>query len=164
MQSPACTVTSPRPSNWVRNQPRITKIRWKVVSWMCRLAPPPGSNFLIARPIVPPTRPAFAWARPRSRYSRNGRRPLRVHSVPSSRDRTIFGFSLDMTSPVVDRDRPRATIVASAGAPGKRFAREDEDEDRHVARPSEACGADRTLRHGVPPGGGAGGVADQADP
>jgi hypothetical protein len=46
--------------------------------------------------------------------------------VSSSRDRTIFGFSLDMTSPIdgpsldaVDRDRTRVTIVASAGAPGK---------------------------------------------
>src|SRR5262245_58068289 len=50
--------------------------------------------------MVPPTRPSVASARPRSRYSRNGRRPLRVHSAPSSRDRTILGLGLDMGPPV----------------------------------------------------------------
>src|SRR4029079_19025431 len=55
---------------------------------------------------------------------------LRVQSVPSSRDSTILGFSVDMFPPVrsidaaalVDYGRLPATIVASARTPGKHFA------------------------------------------
>src|ERR1700716_3122086 len=68
----------------------------------------------MARPMVPPMRPSVASASPRSRYSRNGRRPLRVQSVPSSRDSTILGFSVDMfPSCLIDRYRqPWWTMAA----------------------------------------------------
>ena len=51
---------------------------------------------------------------PGSRYSRNGRSPLRVQSVPSSRDSTILGFSVDMfPSSSIDRcGRPWWTMAA----------------------------------------------------
>src|SRR3954453_20558529 len=58
----------------------------------------------MARPMVPPMRPSVASASPRSRYSRNGRSPLRVQSVPSSRDSTILVFSVDMFPPVRSLD------------------------------------------------------------
>src|ERR1700704_7064736 len=123
----------------------------------------------MARPIVPPMRPSVASASPRSRYSRNGRRPLRVHSVPSSRDSTILGFSVDMfpsrlnrsiPAALVDYGRLPATIVASARTPGKHFAQASattsaahdggpaksaaaarEEDDGHESRAARALGA-----------------------
>src|SRR5262245_47899117 len=74
----------------------------------------------MARPIVPPTRPSVASASPRSRYSRNGRRPLRVHSAPSIRDSTILGFSSDMIPPVA-----RQTPAGACGGPWLRASSGD---------------------------------------
>src|SRR4029453_2862855 len=65
-------------------------------------------------------RPSVASASPRSRYSRNGRRPLRVHSAPSIRDSTILGFSSDMVPPVA-----RQTPAGACGGPRLRASSGD---------------------------------------
>src|SRR3977135_79302 len=96
----------------------------------------------MARPMVPPTRPSVASARPRSRYSRKGRRPLRVQLAPSSRDTTILGFSLDMIPPV---DRWTATNISLGGLwPVARYNR------RKRRHPEQALRANirQTPRHG----------------
>src|SRR5262245_11505110 len=91
----------------------------------------------MARPIVPPTRPSVASASPRSRYSRNGRRPLRVHSAPSIRDSTILGFSSDMVPPV-ERQTPAGAcggprLRASSGDKVKSVAHDDGAADSAAA-------------------------------
>src|SRR5262245_13241575 len=100
----------------------------------------------MARPIVPPTRPSVASASPRSRYSRNGRRPLRVHSAPSIRDSTILGFSSDMIPPVA-----RQTPAGACGGPWLRAS--SGDKVISVAHDGIAAGEEndgRQSRHGRP--------------